>query len=238
MLHCPRLFDCQCFQNCCCVAQLHQQTLASEEFTLLKQLQLEQRMGRAQTRFAALVAVCAASEVPGIRPELVLQPPNAHQQADSDPGSQTVPRAGARPSEDSEAALTALLTDKRSAAASASPQEQPSASGPAAADLTDREHSASSNSSSAGAMHSRSAAPGCSSNGVPGATEAVVATLDLHNVKALADEVLIGNSSNPAYLANVCVAEQARRRGVGSQLLDAARNMTREWGKPHLPICI
>ena len=55
--------------------QLHQQTKADEEYTALKQQQLEQRMGRASCRFAALVAVCTAADVPEIREDLLLPPP-------------------------------------------------------------------------------------------------------------------------------------------------------------------
>ena len=40
-----------------------------------------------------------------------------------------------------------------------------------------------------------------------------------------------GNSENAAYLANVCVAQSARRRGVGGALLEAARQQARAWGK-------
>ena len=39
-----------------------------------------------------------------------------------------------------------------------------------------------------------------------------------------------GNSDNAAYLANVCVAQCARRRGVGGALLEAARQQARAWG--------
>ena len=58
----------------------------------------------------------------------------------------------------------------------------------------------------------------------------MVGSLDVVAVRALADEVLIGNSRNPAYLANVCVADEARRRRVGSALIEAARQTAREWG--------
>ena len=59
---------------------------------------------------------------------------------------------------------------------------------------------------------------------------AVVGTLDLHAVRALPGEVLIGNSQNAAYLANVCSANAARRRGVGAALLQAARKLAVRWG--------
>ena len=58
----------------------------------------------------------------------------------------------------------------------------------------------------------------------------VVGTLDLHAVRAMPDEVLIGNCENAAYLANVCTAPIARRRGVGEALLGRARGLAREWG--------
>ena len=42
--------------------------------------------------------------------------------------------------------------------------------------------------------------------------------------------IFAGNSDNAAYLANVCVADQARRRGVGKALVQAARCRARQWG--------
>ncbi|PRW20257.1 hypothetical protein C2E21_9217 [Chlorella sorokiniana] len=59
---------------------------------------------------------------------------------------------------------------------------------------------------------------------------AVVGTLDLHAVRALPGEVLIGSSQNAAYLANVCTAKAAQRRGVGAALLQAARRLAVRWG--------
>lgn len=51
---------------------------------------------------------------------------------------------------------------------------------------------------------------------------------------------LAGNSDNAAYLANVCVAEGARRQGVGGALIQAARQYARTWGVcptfPALPV--
>lgn len=58
----------------------------------------------------------------------------------------------------------------------------------------------------------------------------VVGTLDLHAVRAMPDELLIGNCDNAAYLANVCAAPAARRRGVGEALLREARALARAWG--------
>ena len=55
-------------------------------------------------------------------------------------------------------------------------------------------------------------------------------TLDLHAVRALTGEVLIGSCQNPAYLANVCTATAARRRGVGEAMLKEARKIAKEWG--------
>lgn len=63
-----------------------------------------------------------------------------------------------------------------------------------------------------------------------GQSEMVVGTLDVHGVRALPGEVLIGSSSNAAYLANVCTAPFMRRQGVGETLLAAARTKAREWG--------
>lgn len=59
--------------------------------------------------------------------------------------------------------------------------------------------------------------------------QVLVGTLDLHAVRAMPDELLIGSCSNAAYLANVCTAPVARRRGVGEALLRAARNLAKEW---------
>lgn len=44
-----------------------------------------------------------------------------------------------------------------------------------------------------------------------------------------------GDSDNAAYLANVCVADHARRRGVGSALIHAARSQARQWGNTPEP---
>jgi ribosomal protein S18 acetylase RimI-like enzyme len=188
--------------------QLHQRTKADEEFTALKQQQLEQRMGRAGCRFAPLVAVCGAGEVPGIREDLVLPPPETTLCGGTGASAAVSPPAAAA-SEDSEAALTALLLGLGSGAAP-SAVETVSASAPVVEPA---------------GIDGPCSAPAADA-------EAVVATLDLYNVRALADEVLIGNSSNAAYLANVCVAPQARRRGAGTALLEAARQMARDWGAP------
>jgi GNAT superfamily N-acetyltransferase len=84
----------------------------------------------------------------------------------------------------------------------------------------------SSSSSSSSSMGSRTA------DGLQAAPQlAVVGTLDLYAVRALPGEVLIGNSQNPAYLANVCTASAARRRGVGQVLLEAGRRLAIEWGE-------
>jgi GNAT superfamily N-acetyltransferase len=64
-----------------------------------------------------------------------------------------------------------------------------------------------------------------------GETQLLLAgTLDVHAVRALPGEILIGSCSNAAYLANVCTAVPARRRGVGEAILAAARELAREWG--------
>jgi ribosomal protein S18 acetylase RimI-like enzyme len=55
-------------------------------------------------------------------------------------------------------------------------------------------------------------------------------TLDLHAARALPGEALIGGAANAAYLANVCAARSARRRGVGEALLREARALARAWG--------
>ena len=59
--------------------------------------------------------------------------------------------------------------------------------------------------------------------------QVLVGTLDLHAVRAMPDELLIGNCTNAAYLANVCTAPIARRRGVGEALLRAARELAKKW---------
>jgi ribosomal protein S18 acetylase RimI-like enzyme len=56
-----------------------------------------------------------------------------------------------------------------------------------------------------------------------GSRRMVVGSLDVHFARALAGEFLIGDSEHAAYLANVCTAEAARRRGVGLALLDRAK---------------
>ena len=43
---------------------------------------------------------------------------------------------------------------------------------------------------------------------------------------------LTGNSDNAAYLANVCVADTARRQGIGGALIQAARQVAKIWGEP------
>ena len=39
-----------------------------------------------------------------------------------------------------------------------------------------------------------------------------------------------GNLDNAAYLSNVCVAQKARRQGIGGALIQAARQHARDWG--------
>ena len=67
------------------------------------------------------------------------------------------------------------------------------------------------------------------------AAVALVGSLDLYAVRALNGEVLIGNSQNAAYLANVCTAGAARRRGVGQALLQEARRLALTWGACPIP---
>jgi len=67
---------------------------------------------------------------------------------------------------------------------------------------------------------------------------AVVGSLDLCAVRALPGEVLIGDSSNSAYLSNVCVAEAARRCSVGGLLLRQARSLAKHWGVDDLLVII
>ncbi|DBA74993.1 TPA: hypothetical protein ACH3X1_010336 [Trebouxia sp. C0004] len=60
--------------------------------------------------------------------------------------------------------------------------------------------------------------------------EGLLGTLDLYAVRSVQGEVLIGNSDNAAYLANVCVADTARRQGIGGALIQAARQVAKTWG--------
>ncbi|KAK9789370.1 hypothetical protein WJX73_006920 [Symbiochloris irregularis] len=56
-----------------------------------------------------------------------------------------------------------------------------------------------------------------------------VGTLDVVLQASLAREVLRGRTTRPAYLANLCVADVARRRGVASSMLTAARQLACSW---------
>lgn len=56
-----------------------------------------------------------------------------------------------------------------------------------------------------------------------GSRSMVVGSLDVHFARALEGEFLIGDSEHAAYLANVCTATAARRRGVGLTLLERAK---------------
>jgi ribosomal protein S18 acetylase RimI-like enzyme len=38
-----------------------------------------------------------------------------------------------------------------------------------------------------------------------------------------------GDCSNPAYLANVCVAKAAQRQGVGRELIHCAVDLANQW---------
>ncbi|KAL4451228.1 hypothetical protein ABPG77_009300 [Micractinium sp. CCAP 211/92] len=82
----------------------------------------------------------------------------------------------------------------------------------------------------AGGMRERAAAAALAAAEAAGEPLAVVGTLDLYAARAMPGEVLIGDSRNAAYLANVCTAPQARRRGVGNALLAAARELAVSWG--------
>lgn len=79
----------------------------------------------------------------------------------------------------------------------------------------------------------------CRANSIPDIDEklcyvdsqhmAVVGSLDIHAARALPGEVLVGSSDNAAYLANVCTASAARRRGVATALLSRAREIAHMW---------
>lgn len=55
-------------------------------------------------------------------------------------------------------------------------------------------------------------------------------TLDVVLDYSAGGEVLRGNDANALYMINVCVADSARRRGVGQQLVTAAMDFARETG--------
>ncbi|CAL8463977.1 g3512 [Coccomyxa elongata] len=59
--------------------------------------------------------------------------------------------------------------------------------------------------------------------------EALLGTLDLYAIRAMPGEVLIGDCSNPAYLANVCVTKAAQRQGVGRKLIHSAVDLANQW---------
>ncbi|KAK9816463.1 hypothetical protein WJX72_000602 [[Myrmecia] bisecta] len=118
--------------------ELHQLVMAENEFQLLRQQQLDDRLSSSNQKFVCIIAVCAAASLPDIE-------------------------AG-------------LLVD-----------------------------------------------------GAEG-KEAVVGSMDLWATRALPDEYLRGSRQNPAYIANMCVAAEARRRQVGGVMLEAARSTARAWG--------
>ncbi len=89
----------------------------------------------------------------------------------------------------------------------------------------------------AGGMRERAAAAALAAAEAAGEPLAVVGTLDLYAARAMPGEVLIGDSRNAAYLANVCTAPQARRRGVGNALLAAARELAVSWGERLRLLC-
>lgn len=55
-------------------------------------------------------------------------------------------------------------------------------------------------------------------------------TLDVVLDYSAGGEVLRGNDANAMYMINVCVADTARRRSVGQQLVTAAMDFARETG--------
>lgn len=50
----------------------------------------------------------------------------------------------------------------------------------------------------------------------------VIGTLDVILAPSVEGEILRGHDRNAAYMINVCVADAARRRGVGKQLIHGA----------------
>eukprot|EP00892_Ulva_mutabilis_P007501 jgi/Ulvmu1/5122/UM021_0139.1 len=57
---------------------------------------------------------------------------------------------------------------------------------------------------------------------LPGTRQVVVGTLDVVVAAAVEGQFLRGHDRDAAYMINVCVADIARRRGVGKQLVQAA----------------
>jgi ribosomal protein S18 acetylase RimI-like enzyme len=58
----------------------------------------------------------------------------------------------------------------------------------------------------------------------------IVGTLDVALDHAASGEILKGEDSNAAYMVNVCVADVARRRGVGKELVAAAKSTAMRLG--------
>jgi hypothetical protein len=76
--------------------QLHQQTMAAEEFAALQRQRQAQRQGTADCRHVPLMVVCNAAEVPEIREDLTLRRAT---DGDSDcalRGASTLPGTGRR----------------------------------------------------------------------------------------------------------------------------------------------
>jgi ribosomal protein S18 acetylase RimI-like enzyme len=63
--------------------------------------------------------------------------------------------------------------------------------------------------------------------------ETIVGTLDVVRDVAASREILRGNDRNAMYMINVCVADVARRRGVGQKLVTAALDFARNAGVHH-----
>jgi len=64
---------------------------------------------------------------------------------------------------------------------------------------------------------------------LPG-SRCVVGTLDVVVARALESEFLIGDVKHAAYVANMCTADVARRRGVAAALVSTARSAARDAG--------
>lgn len=71
-----------------------------------------------------------------------------------------------------------------------------------------------------------------------GSGQVVIGTLDVVVTSAIEGEYLRGHDRDAAYMINVCVADVARRRGVGKQLVRAAVQAASSLGAQHASINI
>lgn len=65
------------------------------------------------------------------------------------------------------------------------------------------------------------------------ANECIVGTMDLVCDHSASGEVMQGTDANAMYMINVCVADIARRRGVGQKLVTASMECAQQAGAHH-----